>query len=123
MLRTAVEEISVQGRPTQGVTLMDIEEGGSVAAVTVVDMESSYKGETALPTGVSAEPEAETGGKKARARAKRPAVAKGKTSAVKGKKAATAVKAGKTASSTRAQAKRPVSRSAAGQRKSPRKGR
>ena len=123
VLRTAVEEISVQGRSTQGVTLMDIEEGGSVAAVTVVDMESSYKGETALPTGVSAEPGAEAGGKKARARAKRPAVAKGKTSAAKGKKAATPAKAGKTASSTRAQAKRPGSRSAAGKRKSPRKGR
>ena len=123
VLRTAVEEISVQGRPTQGVTLMDIEEGGSVAAVTVVDMESTHKGDTALPTGVSAEPGAEVGGKKARAGAKRPAAAKGKTSAAKGGKAATAAKAGKTASSTRAQAKRPGSRSAAPQRKSPRKGR
>jgi DNA gyrase subunit A len=112
VLRTAVEEISVQGRSTQGVTLMDIEEGGSVAAVTVVDMESSYKGETALPTGVSAEPGAEAGGKK-----------KGKASAAKGGKAATAAKAGKTASSTRVQAKRPGSRSAAPKRKSPRKGR
>ena len=111
VLRTAVEEISVQGRSTQGVTLMDIEEGGSVAAVTVVDMESSYKGETALPTGVSAGPGAEAGGKK------------GKTSAAKGRKAATAAKAGKKASSTRAQAKRPVSRSATAQRKPPRKGR
>ncbi|MCH7998012.1 MAG: DNA gyrase subunit A [Chloroflexi bacterium] len=111
VLRTAVEEISVQGRSTQGVTLMDIEEGGSVAAVTVIDMESSYKGETALPTGVSAEPGVEAGGKK------------GKTSAAKGGKAATVAKAGKTASSTRAQAKRPDSRSAAPQRKPPRKGR
>ena len=111
VLRTGVEEISVQGRSTQGVTLMDIEEGGSVAAVTVIDMESSYKGETALPTGVSAVPGAEAGGEK------------GKTSAKKGGKAATTAKAGKTASSTRAQAKRPDSRSAAPQRKSPRKGR
>ena len=105
VLRTAVEEISVQGRSTQGVTLMDIEEGGSVAAVTVIDMESSYKGDTDLPTGVSAEPGAEAGGKK------------GKTSAAKGGKA------GKEASSGRVQAKRPESRSAAPQRKSPRKGR
>ena len=123
VLRTAVEEISVQGRSTQGVTLMDIEKGGSVAAVTVVDMESTHKGDTDLPTGVSAEPGVEVGGKKAPARAKRPAAAKGKTSAAKGGKAATAAKAGKTASSTRAQAKRPGSRSAAVQRKSPRKGR
>ena len=111
VLRTAVEEISVQGRSTQGVTLMDIEEGGSVAAVTVIDMESSYKGETALPTGVSAEPGIEDGGKK------------GKTPAAKGGKAATVAEADKKASSTRAQAKKPDSRSAAPQRKPPRKGR
>jgi DNA gyrase subunit A len=38
VLRTAVEQISLQGRPTQGVTLMDVEEGETVAAVTVIDM-------------------------------------------------------------------------------------
>ncbi len=94
-----------------------------MGAVTVVDMESTHKGEAALPTGVSAEPGVEAGGKKARARAKGPAAAKGKTSAAKGGKAATAAKAGKTASSTREQTKRPGSRSAAAQRKSPRRGR
>ncbi len=125
VLRTAVEEISVQGRPTQGVTLMDVDEGGSVAAVTVVDMESSHIDEGALPTGVSAEPGAAAGGKKPRAGAKRPASAKGKASSAKGGKAAAAAKAGKTASSAqaRATAKGPGSRSSAAQRKSPGKGR
>jgi DNA gyrase subunit A len=57
VLRTAVEQISVQGRPTQGVTLMDTEKGDSVAAVTVIDMTAGHKGDGAdLPTGVSAEP-------------------------------------------------------------------
>src|SRR3990172_1633661 len=77
VLRTAVEQISMQGRPTQGVTLMDVEEGETVAAVTVIDMTKDYKGEAPLPTGVSAEPESSASPKKARARAKAPP-AKGK---------------------------------------------
>jgi DNA gyrase subunit A len=73
VLRTAVEDISVQGRPTQGVTLMGTEKGDAVAAVTVVDMTGGYKEEGSLPTGVSAEPEGQTGARKA------PTKAKGKT--------------------------------------------
>jgi DNA gyrase subunit A len=84
VLRTAVEQISLQGRPTQGVTLMDVEEGETVAAVTVVDMAKDYRGEAPLPTGVSAEPGAAGAPKKTRARAKAP-VAKGKAAPAKGK--------------------------------------
>jgi hypothetical protein len=83
VLRTEVEQISVQGRPTQGVTLMDVEEGESVAAVTIIDMESSHKGEAALPTGATVEPVAAEGAKRSRAaRAKAPA--KKATPAAKG---------------------------------------
>jgi len=82
VLRTAVEEISVQGRPTQGVTLMGVEEGDAVAAVTVVDMTGGPKEEGSLPSGVSAEPERQAGARKAPTKAKRgagrPAAAKGK---------------------------------------------
>jgi DNA gyrase subunit A len=82
VLRTAVEEISVQGRPTQGVTVMGVEEGDAVAAVTVVDMTMGPKEEGSLPTGVSAEPERQAGARKAATKAKsgagRPAAAKGK---------------------------------------------
>ncbi|MEX0799894.1 MAG: DNA gyrase subunit A [Dehalococcoidia bacterium] len=80
VLRTAVEQISVQGRPTQGVTLMDTEAGDKVAAVTVVDMTQGFKGDGSLPTGVSAEPQpdskAPAGKPSARAKAK-PSSAKG----------------------------------------------
>jgi DNA gyrase subunit A len=94
VLRTAVEQISLQGRPTQGVTLMDVEEGETVAAVTVIDMAKDYRGEAPLPTGVSAEPDAAGTPKRARTRAKAPAAkakaaaaAKGQTPAAKGKPA------------------------------------
>jgi hypothetical protein len=82
VLRTAVEEISVQGRPTQGVTLMGVEEGDAVAAVTVVDMTGGYKEEGSLPTGVSAEPKRQAGARKAPTKAKRGA---GRQAAAKGK--------------------------------------
>jgi DNA gyrase subunit A len=84
VLRTAVEEISVQGRPTQGVTLMGVEEGDAVAAVTVVDMNGGYKEEGSLPTGVSAEPERQAGPQKAPTKAKpQAAPAKGKARTAK----------------------------------------
>jgi DNA gyrase subunit A len=70
VLRTAVEEISVQGRPTQGVTLINVEEGDAVAAVTVVDMTAGPKEEASLPTGVSAEPERQAGAGRAPTKAK-----------------------------------------------------
>jgi hypothetical protein len=82
VLRTAVEQISVQGRPTQGVTLMDMEEGDAVAAVTIVDMTGGAKEEGSLPTGVSAEPERQAGPRKAPTKAKRGA---GRLAAAKGK--------------------------------------
>jgi hypothetical protein len=69
VLRTPMEHISVQGRSTQGVTLMDVEGGDAVAAVTIIDMTRDYKEEAALPTGVSAQPEPPSGGKKPRAKA------------------------------------------------------
>jgi DNA gyrase subunit A len=92
VLRTAVEQISLQGRPTQGVTLMDVEEGETVAAVTVIDMAKDYRGEAPLPTGVSAEPGAAGAPKKGRTRAKAPA-AKGKASPAKTKAAPAQAKA------------------------------
>jgi DNA gyrase subunit A len=114
VLRTEVEQISVQGRPTQGVTLMDTEDGDSVAAVTVIDMMGGYKGETSLPTGVSKGPEPLVGGGKERT---------GKSKPSAGRKSA----AGKKASATKAQASKPgrpsAKRSAASPRKAPRKGR
>ncbi len=137
VLRTAVEQISLQGRPTQGVTLMDTEEGDAVAAVTVIDMTRDYKDEASLPTGVSAAPEGAAGGKKPRARkkatagkTKAPAAkARPKSASVKGRtstKARPAAKAKKTAPPAKAQTKKPGSRparpSATRQRKSPRRG-
>ncbi len=71
VLRTAVEEISVQGRPTQGVTLMDVEEGDAVAAVTVVDMTAVQKEDGSLLTGVSVEPKRKAGARKAPPKPKR----------------------------------------------------
>jgi hypothetical protein len=87
VLRTAVEQISLQGRPTQGVTLMNVEEGETVAAVTVIDMAKDYRGEAPLPTGVSAEPDAAVAPKKARAKGQAAPATKGKAPAAKGKAA------------------------------------
>lgn len=41
MLRTPVKHISQQGRPTQGVTLMDVEDD-RVAAIAIVDMRKEF---------------------------------------------------------------------------------
>ncbi|MDP2674645.1 MAG: DNA gyrase C-terminal beta-propeller domain-containing protein, partial [Dehalococcoidia bacterium] len=137
VLRTAVEQISLQGRPTQGVTLMDVEEGETVAAVTVIDMAKDYRGEAPLPTGVSAEPGAAGAPKKARTRAKAPVAgkkaapkapaAKGKAAPAKAKAPAAKAPAKKPASPPKAQASRPASRptrpGGGPQRKSPPRGR
>ena len=64
VLRTPMEHISVQGRSTQGVTLMDVDDGDAVAAVTIIDTAREYKEEAVLLTGVSAQPESVAGGKK-----------------------------------------------------------
>ncbi len=52
VLRTPVAHISLQGRSTQGVTLMDVE-GDRVAAVAVIDMQREYGSPEALPTGAT----------------------------------------------------------------------
>ena len=147
VLRTEVEQISLQGRPTSGVTLMDMEDGDAVASVTVIDMTAGYKEEASLPTGASVRPKGADGGKR-RAGTKRPAgakatggkrtpsaktktatpaaSAKGKKPAAKASKTAPA-NSRKTAPSAKAQARKPSSRpakpSARPQRKPPRKGR
>ncbi len=147
VLRTEVEQISLQGRPTQGVTLMDVEGGDAVASVTVIDMTTIYKEEASLPTGASAKPKAPGDGKRrdgrkrpagakaaggdrtpsAKAKTAPPAAsAKGKKPAAKASKTAPA-KSRRTAPSAKAQAGKPGSRptkpSAGPQRKPPRKGR
>jgi DNA gyrase subunit A len=122
VLRTEVEQISVQGRPTQGVTLMDTEDGDSVAAVTVIDMMGGYKRETSLPTGVSGGPDAAQGGRKPSGKTKR---GTGRKSSGAGKSAAT--KATKAVTRPKGQTKepgaRPAKRPATPTRKAPRKGR
>ena len=52
MLRTPVANISKQGRPTQGVKLMDVGDDDRVAAIAIVDMGRDFAeaGEE-LPTG------------------------------------------------------------------------
>ncbi|MEX1194315.1 MAG: DNA gyrase subunit A [Dehalococcoidia bacterium] len=53
MLRTPVKHISQQGRPTQGVKLMDVGDDDRVAAVALVDMRRDFATEgDDLPTGV-----------------------------------------------------------------------
>jgi len=51
VLRTPVAHISLQGRATQGVTLMDVGRGDRVAAVAVIDMSREFETVEALPTG------------------------------------------------------------------------
>jgi DNA gyrase subunit A len=62
VLRTPVAHISLQGRPTQGVKLMDVE-GDKVAAVAVIDMRKEYD---TLPLPVGANGEEETNGSSAK---------------------------------------------------------
>jgi len=53
VLRTPVAHISLQGRPTQGVILMDVGEGDRVAAVAVIDMQREFTEPQPLPTGAT----------------------------------------------------------------------
>ncbi|MEE8345773.1 MAG: DNA gyrase subunit A [Dehalococcoidia bacterium] len=119
VLRTPMEHISVQGRSTQGVTLMDVEGGDAVAAVTIIDMTRDYKEEAALPTGVSAHPEPAEGGKKPRAKAAArdagKAGAKGKGKVTPSKARPSAAKSGKAS----AEGKASVAKSASASRKRP----
>ncbi|MEK7246972.1 MAG: DNA gyrase C-terminal beta-propeller domain-containing protein, partial [Chloroflexota bacterium] len=52
ILRTPVKHISQQGRPTQGVKLMNVGDDDKVAAVAVIDMRKEYDSQP-LPTGAS----------------------------------------------------------------------
>ena len=64
-MRTPVRGVSSQGRPTQGINLMDVYDDDKVAAIAVIDMSKEY-GLEDLPTGAEAEPE--TNGAKPKAR-------------------------------------------------------
>ena len=115
VLRTPVEHISLQGRPTQGVTLMDVGEGDAVAAVTVIDIQREYADSpAALPTGVSVAAKSvkapARGRRTAPARKAAPATAKaaagkGAARAVAGAKPKAAAKAAKTTAKATAAAK------------------
>ncbi len=59
IMRTTVKHISQQGRPTQGVNLMDVGKDDKVAAVAVIDMRKEYA-DAELPTGAVAEADVET---------------------------------------------------------------
>jgi DNA gyrase subunit A len=50
ILRTPVRHISLQGRPTQGVKVVDVEDDDRVAGVAVIDMGREFSSEP-LPTG------------------------------------------------------------------------
>jgi DNA gyrase subunit A len=65
VLRTPMAHISLQGRPTQGVTLMDVGDDDRVAAVAVIDMRKDFSGLENLPTGATV---AEDGAKKPKAK-------------------------------------------------------
>jgi DNA gyrase subunit A len=68
ILRTPVAHISLQGRSTQGVTLMDVGDDDRVAAIAVVDMSKDFSAIEALPTGAEVK-EAEDGKKPRRTKA------------------------------------------------------
>ena len=55
VLRTPVKHISQQGRPTQGVILMDVGDDDRVAAIAVIDMRREFTSE-ALPAGAEVRP-------------------------------------------------------------------
>ncbi|MCH7810146.1 MAG: hypothetical protein IH863_06175, partial [Chloroflexi bacterium] len=79
MLRTPVKHISQQGRPTQGVKLMDVGDDDRVAAIAIVDMRRDYlEAGDDLPTG--AEP-GENGEKPAKAKVRAQPAAKAKSKA------------------------------------------
>ena len=56
VLRTPMAHISLQGRPTQGVTLMDVGGDDRVAAIAVIDMRRDLTAMDALPTGAEMKP-------------------------------------------------------------------
>ncbi len=77
MLRTPVAHISKQGRPTQGVKLMDVGDDDRVAAIAIVDMGRDFaEAGDDLPTG--AEPD--ENGEKPKAKGKAKPAAKAKKS-------------------------------------------
>ena len=51
IMRTPVKGVSLQGRPTQGVNLMNVSDGDKVAAVAVIDMSKDFSAIEVLPTG------------------------------------------------------------------------
>jgi hypothetical protein len=115
VLRTPVEQISQQGRPTQGVTLMNTEAGDAVAAVTVIDMSNDRTASGELPTGVTATPEGEAekppkraAAKKAGAKGAVKPAAKGKAGAAKPAAKKSAPKAEKKAPPAKAVKKAPA---------------
>jgi DNA gyrase subunit A len=96
ILRTPVNHISLQGRSTQGVTLMDVSRGDRVSAIAVVDMQKEFTPKDSLPTGVSIAQDGDgVGPKKTTAKAAAPE--KGAKPAARGKPATgrTAPKAAK----------------------------
>jgi DNA gyrase subunit A len=51
IMRTPVKGVSLQGRPTQGVNLMNVGDDDKVAAVAVIDMSKDFSAIEVLPTG------------------------------------------------------------------------
>jgi DNA gyrase subunit A len=51
IMRTPVKGVSLQGRPTQGVNLMNVGDDDRVAAVAVIDMNKDFSVNEVLPTG------------------------------------------------------------------------
>jgi len=58
ILRTPVNHISLQGRPTQGVRLMDVGDDDRVAAIAVIDMSKEYE-DGPMAAGADADADAE----------------------------------------------------------------
>jgi DNA gyrase subunit A len=72
VLRTPVAHISLQGRSTQGVRLMDVSKSDAVAAVTLIDLKRTFKESQPLPTGATVDGDQDV--KKGK---RRPAASKG----------------------------------------------
>jgi DNA gyrase subunit A len=56
IMRTPVRGVSLQGRPTQGVNLMNVGGNDKVAAVAVIDMNKDFSAIEVLPTGAEVVP-------------------------------------------------------------------
>jgi DNA gyrase subunit A len=56
IMRTPVRGVSLQGRPTQGVNLMNVSGSDRVAAVAVIDMNKDFSAIEVLPTGAEVVP-------------------------------------------------------------------